>query len=176
MRRSLRFSVPAAVVAAGALVVPAVFVPATASAVDTAITFAVTGGALSITAPASTTFTSVTASAATGTIADVTVSDARLGLVGWTATATSSSFANTATTPTTIANSNVTYTPGLATTTGVVVVIPGLGGAMGSSVTAQIATGVIGGNTAKWSPTISVALPSNATAGTYSGTITHSVA
>jgi hypothetical protein len=177
MRRSLRLSVPAAVIAAGALVVPAIVAPATASAVETTITFTVSGGALSITAPLSTNFTSVTASAATGTISGVTVTDARLGLAGWIASATNSTpFANTAATPTTIASASVNYSPGLATPTGVVVIVPGAGGAMGSAVTAQSATGVVGGNSATWSPTITVNLPANATAGTYTGKITHSVA
>ena len=39
----------------------------------------------------------------------------------------------------------------------------------------QTATGVVGVNAATWNPTISVTIPANALAGTYSSTITHSV-
>lgn len=40
----------------------------------------------------------------------------------------------------------------------------------------QTATNVSGINTATWNPSISVTIPANALAGTYSSTITHSVA
>jgi len=70
----------------------------------------------------------------------------------------------------------VTYAPNTATTTGIAVFTPGTGGAMGASQTAYRATGTVGNNSASWSPTISVAVPAQAVAGTYSATITHSVA
>jgi len=39
----------------------------------------------------------------------------------------------------------------------------------------ETATGVSGNNTAAWNPTITVTIPANALAGTYSTTISHSV-
>ena len=46
---------------------------------------------------------------------------------------------------------------------------------LGAQRTAVTATLIVGNNTVSWSPTITVHVPAGAVAGTYSGTITHSV-
>ena len=76
----------------------------------------------------------------------------------------------------TIPAANVAYDPGTVTGVGE--------GTFAASTAADIAapqpvagaTGEVGATTVGWNPTITVTLPSNVVAGTYSGTITHSVA
>jgi predicted small secreted protein len=148
----------------------------------TGASFDLTGGLMSITvpttvAPLGTQATGVTPSIS-GPLGPVTVTDAR-GLLAatWTASATSTAFTTGAAGPAeTIANTAVTYTPGLPTTTGTAVVTPGLGGPMTGSQTAYSAAATVGNNSTSWNPTISVAVPTQAVAGTYNATITHSVA
>ncbi len=173
----MKKSVLAGVAAAGVSLSAVVF-PATASAADTTVTFSITAGSIAITAPGTATLTeNDLLNTATGSITGVKVTDDRRGIGGWTATASSSAFSNgTGAGTTTIANSQVTYTPGLATTTGVAVVTPGVLGTLGSARNAQVATAVVGSNTATWSPSLSVALPPDRTSGSYSGVITHSLA
>ena len=73
--------------------------------------------------------------------------------------------------------SAVNYDPGAATaTSGNATFTAGSGGAMDASQQAFGASSIIGVNDAQWNPTITVTLPSDAVAGSYSGTITHSVA
>lgn len=156
-----------------ALLVPAAY------AADTNTTFSLNGGALSVTVPASTALSDAATGAASlsGSLGTVTVDDARGGTAGWTASVTSTSFTGqTQVSPTVIANTSVSYAPGLATSTsGVVVATPGLGGAMGTSQTAFSGAAVVGNNSVSWAPTITVTLPSDALADSYAGTITHSV-
>ena len=101
--------------------------------------------------------------------------------MSWTASVVSSPFTtsdgdgNNAT----IAASNVSYLPGLTTaSTGVGVFAPGLTSAfgIGTSATAYTAVAEVGATSVSWNPTITITLPSNTQAGTYTGTITHSVA
>jgi hypothetical protein len=71
----------------------------------------------------------------------------------------------------------VSYAPGAATsTTGAGTFTPGAGGALGTSQTAFTAASETGATSVTWNPTITVTLPSTVVAGTYTGTITHSVA
>jgi hypothetical protein len=152
---------------------------------NTTTTFAVNAGALSVTVPASASLgagnpgTSISAA-----LGSVSVSDARALLTAaWTASATSTAFTTGGgTTPETIANTAVSYWSGAATaTTGLGTFTPGQANAgaavaMGSTVTAFTLTSGVGDNSATWNPTIVVAVPSAAVAGTYTGTVTHSVA
>lgn len=155
------------------------------AASNTTTTFAVNAGALGVTVPASASLgagnpgTSISAA-----LGSVSVSDARALLTAaWTASATSTAFTTGGgTTPETIANSNVSYWSGAATaTTGLGTFTPGQANAgaavtMGSTVTAFTLASGVGNNSATWNPTIVVAVPSAAVAGTYTGTVTHSVA
>ena len=157
-----------------------------ASAADTTATFTLTAGGLSITAPASAALGSgapgSTASAQMGT---VKVDDTRGALVAtWTAKVSSTAFkTGGGTTAETIANTSAQYWSGDKTaSSGTNVFLPGqlldankatLGA---TATTAFSATGGAGNNSASWNPTFIVNIPAAAVAGTYTGTVTHSVA
>ncbi len=170
--------------AVAAAAVSAAFV-GPAQAADTTTTFSVTSGALSITVPASASLGSgapgFTASAQLGT---VTVNDARAAIgASWTVAVSSSNFTTgTATAAETIDKSAISYWSGLATaTSGVATFLPGQLTAvdkvgLGTSKTAFSASATAGNNAASWNPTVIVNIPAQAPAGSYSGTITHSVA
>ncbi|MEV0537704.1 hypothetical protein [Kitasatospora sp. NPDC050463] len=113
----------------------------------------------------------------------VTVSDQR-GLTNatWTATASATNFTTGGATPAeTITTSNVYYWSGPATnTTGTVTVSPGQSDAsakqsLGSPRGAFVSTGN-GNSSTTWSPTVVITVPAAGVAGTYTGTVTHSVA
>jgi len=154
--------------------------PAADSSSSTSVTFTVTVGALSITAPIS----SNLGSGAPGTtigptaIGPVTVTDNRaaLGAV-WTATASSTDFTTGGGTgPETIPATDATYTAGTVTATGTVSAAAQPAFALsGAPQTAVVGTGINGNNTATWNPTISVAVPASAVGGIYTATLTHSV-
>ena len=172
----MRKSLFATVAAAGALAA-AVIAPAVSNAADTVLTFSVAGGALTITAPASQALT-VTGNTASGGITPVVVSDQRLGINGWTASAISSSFDKPLPAAASIPATAVTYSaPLLPARTGVStvagVLVPQT---IDSTTSVVVATAVIGANTATWTGTVSVTLPSDVVAGDYTGTVTHSVA
>ncbi|HEV7707015.1 MAG TPA: hypothetical protein VGP16_02360 [Asanoa sp.] len=156
---------------------PAVAAPST---VDTPITFAISAGGLTITAPTTTVNlgSGVSGGTVSGTIGPVQVNDARgLLVAAWTATVSSTAFHTGGGTPSeTIGSDKATYTPGVFTiVTGLPVPLPGLPGTLASPRTAYTATAA-GVNAVSWNPTLSIALPAAAVAGTYSGTVTHSVA
>jgi hypothetical protein len=154
--------------------VAAMSAPAMAGSPTTA-TFIINAGTLSISAPASATLTSVSAGATTtsGSLGNVVVTDNRGLLVSsWTASVTSTAFANGSNT---VPNTAVNYTAPLASTSGVIVVVPGVG-ALGGTLNAQVATAGVGSNSATWNPTITVTLPTTIVTGTYTATLTHSVA
>ena len=149
------------------------------------VTFTLTAGALTVSDPADKSLGSVatgTASLST-TLGATTVTDNRGALLGtWTATVSATDFTTgTATADETIAKSQVDYYSGPATAfSGTAVLVPGqlavlLKEDLGAARTAFSATGVVGNNSATWVPTVVVNIPSDAVAGTYSGTITHSV-
>lgn len=179
MRKPLVLVLTAAAVGGGLLAAPA-------SATDA--TFTITGGALSIAQPASVTLTgggsSLLGASVTGALGATTVTDERNGTVGWTSRVHGTDFSNGTTT---IAIGNVkAYVPTLPamTVTGVVTASQGVavdalngvtvaGAAPGNALVT--ATAVVGNNTVAFTPHISIPIPSNATAGTYSGTITQTV-
>jgi hypothetical protein len=164
-----------AAIVGGALLSIVALAPA-AHAAETTTTFSLTAGLLSVSAPASAALSNAATGAASlsGSLGTVTVTDARGATLGWTASTTSSTFTGTGLSV--IAAGDVSYAPGLATAfSGVVTPVPGLGGSMASSQTAFAGTVAVGNNSVSWAPGITVTLPSNALAGDYSGTITHSV-
>ncbi|MFD2079031.1 Repeat domain-containing protein [Actinopolymorpha cephalotaxi] len=99
----------------------------------------------------------------------------------WTVTVTSTDFATSPPTQT-ISKAAASYWSGPATsTTGSGNFVPGQPTAAGAvnlntSRTAFSKTTGTGLNTATWNPTLIINIPAQATAGTYTGTITHSVA
>lgn len=156
---------------------------------STTVTFAITAGALNITVPA----TANIGSGAPGTqfsgqLGAVTVSDQRALLVSaWTTKVTSTAFTTgAASADETIPASAVSYASGPATaTTGIGVFTPGqltsalavpLTSVAANAPTAFTKTLGIGNSTTTWNPTLVVNAPASAVGGTYTGTVTHSVA
>ena len=122
-----------------------------------------------------------TTSAQLGT---VTVTDHRgMATASWTATVTATTFVTGgATAAETIPLTQITYWSGPATaTTGTGTFTPGQASAAAAvnltvPRTAFSLTGGSSVNSASWNPTLSVSVPAAAVAGTYTATITHSVA
>jgi hypothetical protein len=176
-----------ALVAASVLLVALPGVASAATTGTTTTTFTLTGGAMSITVPGTTVnlgSVSVAASSLTSLLGTVSVNDNR-GLLsgGWTSSVTSSHFTTGAgTAAETIIASNVSYWSGAATATS------GLGSLLGSQLTSVLAVVVnaaqtaftggslLGNNSASWNPTLIVTIPAAAVVGTYTGTVTHTVA
>jgi uncharacterized repeat protein (TIGR01451 family) len=137
-------------------------------------------GVLSITAPASATLGSAapggTSSASVGI---VQVTDERAGVDGWTATTSATDLTTGGgTRAETIPVGDVQYLiSGFTSTTGSATLtrthVTDLAGTAQAVVTA---TNVNGDNSAAWNPVIQVSVPRGAVGGTYSATITHSVA
>jgi len=155
-----------------------------AEAAGTTTTFTVTAGALSISAPASVALGSVAAgSSLSQSMGAVTVTDARGALdASWTASVVSSDFTTGGGTPAeTVPAGDVSYWSGLATTTsGLGAPVPGQATALlavpiASATTAFAHPVAVGNNSSTWSPTLVIAVPAAAVAGTYTGTVTHSV-
>ena len=152
---------------------------------DTTVTFTVTTGALSMTAPAAATLG--TGNGLPGTTISgelgapgVVVTDDRAALNAiWTATASANAFTNATAGGGTIPATAATYDPGDITTTGTVSAVsptPGTPiGLSGTPADVVLGTGVVGDNTATWDPTIAVAIPGFAVNGVYSDTLTQSV-
>lgn len=152
------------------------------------VTFSLTGGGLSIAEPGTAAaltggaLAGLTGTSLTGALGSTVVTDQRGGVTGWASKITgTTAFTNTTTTiPVTSAKA---WVPGLVSSTGVVAATAGtylleasglpLTGSAQSLVTASA---VVGNNTATFTPSIAVAIPSNATAGDYTGAVTQTVA
>ncbi|MFF3446683.1 hypothetical protein ACFYXJ_06015 [Streptomyces sp. NPDC002667] len=152
--------------------------PGLAAAADdpsTTVTYTVTSGALTMSAPVSANL----GSGAPGTtisapIGPVTVTDDRaLASASWTVTAAETDFANG---PTTIPATDAAYTPGSVTTTGTITATPTAVTLSNSSQVVLTGSDGIGDNTASWNPTVAVSVPAGSIGGTYTGTLTQSVA
>ncbi|HEX3394794.1 MAG TPA: hypothetical protein VHS52_09720 [Acidimicrobiales bacterium] len=149
---------------------------------NTITTFAITGGALAITVPASTVAlatgtVNTGAASASGQLGTVTVDDTRGALLnGWTTTVSSTTFVTGTASPNeTVAVANVKYASGASTVhTGLGVFVPTLTAtALGADASY---TGAAGNSSTSWDPTLTFTLLSSQVAGTYTGTVTHSVA
>lgn len=151
----------------------------TASA-GTPSSFLLTSGSLTISQPASASIGSaaVGSTSLTGKLGTVTVTDGRgLLTASWTATVTATNFTTGGgSTYETVTSANISYSAGVATSiTGVGTFTPGTLASLASSGTAGIWAGA-GSNSVSWNPSITFTLSASQIAGTYSGTITHSVA
>jgi hypothetical protein len=152
---------------------------------DTTVTFTVTTGTLTITAPATIPLGSgAPGTTISGPVGPVTVTDNRALLTAaWTATASATAWTTGGgTLAETIPVSRVGYAVGSITTTGTITAtgtsLPAGVAAGDLSGTAQpVVTGTagVGDNSATWNPTLSVAVPASAVGGAYTGTLTHSV-
>jgi hypothetical protein len=144
---------------------------------DTTLTFDVTSGLLTMTAPTTAPLGSgAPGTTITGVLGAVVVTDDRALLGGlWTAVASSTDFTTgAATTAETIPATDATYTPGTPFVTGSFVATPHTITLSNAPQTIMTSTGN-GNNTATWSPTIAVAVPSAAVVGAYTATMTQSV-
>jgi hypothetical protein len=173
-------------VAAGAAMVVAIAGVASAAPGDTTVTFSVSGGTLSISVPSGPVGlgSGLPGNSVTGQLGNVTVTDTRALLTAaWTASVISTNFTTGGgTSAETVPSSAVSYWSGTATsTTGLGTFTPGQASAgqaqtLNVSRTAYSLSGGTGNNSATWNPTLIVAIPSSAVNGTYTGTVTHSVA
>ena len=144
-----------------------------------------TYAALSISVPASVDLGSVAsgASSLSHSLGTVTVTASGLVAPSFTATVSTTSFTTgSGSAAETIDTASISYWSGPATaTTGLQTPTPGQADAAHAEVlsaprTAFSSTGLVLSITTAWNPTIVVAIPTSAVAGTYTGTITHSVA
>ena len=151
-----------------------------AEAADTTTTFELTGGALSISAPASADLGKVAVGTLTiqGNLGPITVTDNRGALVAtWTANVDSTDFTTgSGSAAETVAKTNLLYTPGLPTAQNPVgAFTPGVATGLGTQAIPAFTAATSGNNSATWNPTVLITLPAQAVAGKYTGTITHSV-
>ena len=166
------------VVAAAGLLSLGIALPASADTTTASVT--VTGGTLTISAPAAagslgSIANSVSGGTISGTLGQVQVNDARSAAAGsgWVASVISTAFTPSA--GPTIAASFVSYTAGTITKVGTATYTANNPGNLTGVAPAVTATGITGDNSAAWNPTINVAVPGGMAAGVYSATITHSV-
>jgi hypothetical protein len=159
---------------------------ATGPPVGTTVTFTVTSGFLTMTAPDAvslgtaigTADTGLPATTVHGVMGTTTVTDDRALLDStWTATAQESDFTTGGgTTDETIPAADATFNPGTFTTTGIF-----LSGPTGSPITLAngpqtvVVATTDGDNIASWDAALAVAIPSTAVLGLYTGTLTQSV-
>jgi hypothetical protein len=163
--------------------------PGVASAAPTGTTtttFTLTGGSISISVPRTTVnfgAVSVSAGSITAQLGTITVHDGRGLLNGsWTSTVSSSRFVAGGQSPAEpIDVTSVSYWSGAPTaTSGVGALLggeptPGAAVAISAAQTAFTGGSLIGNNSASWNPTL-ITTPSAAVVGTYTGTVTHTVA
>lgn len=157
--------------------------PATAVADETALTSAsvtLQGGGLSISAPVDagnlgTQSNSVGAVTISGQLGQVQVTDSRGAPAGsgWTATAISTAFTQTA--GPSVGAAAVGYTAGTITKVGTATYTANDPANLTGVSAVVTATAITGDNTASWNPTITVTFAAGREAGVYLGTITHSV-
>jgi hypothetical protein len=143
-------------------------------------TITLEAGGLSITAPSDagnlgTRSNQVGATTVSGQLGEVQVTDARDAPAGsgWTATAISTAFTQTA--GPSIGAASVGYTAGAISAVGTATYAANDPANLTGVSAVVTATAITGNNTATWNPTIQVAVGANMPAGIYLGTITHSV-
>jgi hypothetical protein len=145
---------------------------------DTTVTFTVTSGALTETAPTTANLGSgAPGTTISGALGAVTVTDDRALLsASWTATASASDWTTgAATAAETIPATDAGYDPGSITTTGTITATGTPITLSGTATPDVTGTNGVGDDTASWDPTISVAVPASAVGGAYTGTLTQSV-
>jgi hypothetical protein len=145
---------------------------------DTNTTFDLTSGTLAISVPASASLGSFPTGSTLvlGKLGSTSVNDTRAALVAqWSASVSSTDFTTgTATANETVAKANVAYTTGVGSSTGTGAFVPV--GAASLAVPGVAGTWAgVGNNSTSWNPTVAMTLLGSQVAGTYTGTITHSV-
>jgi hypothetical protein len=133
-----------------------------ATAAETAVTFSIGGGSLSLSAAGTAAWGEKGSSGTTlvsGQLGDVTVTDQRGGDVGWSVGAATTNVTDGVTSATT-----VRYLAGVVTPTGVVTPLSdGMVTLTGTSGRVVRGTVVVGNNTATWNPTLLLTLPASST-------------
>lgn len=165
-------------VAASAALVGAIALPATAAptAADTAVTVVISGGDLTMSAPTTAGLGTVAPGIlASVPLAAVNVTDTRAGVLGWQAQVTMGNLVGGTNPAHVILASAATYTPGVAVVIGDALVGNSEATGLAAATTVQEATNVVGNNDATWDATLSIQVPTNALADSYSATLTHSV-
>lgn len=168
-------------VLAGSLILPLSTFNSSVSnsfAADTTITLTVTGGGLNISAPATIAFGSVTAgSIASMTMGSVTVTDLRGVAAGgvWVTTAIATDLTKVDLSSA-ISASHVGYAAGTFSHSGTVTLAKTDASDLTTAVTVVSASAIAGGNSATWTPSMTVDVPIGTPNGDYSGSITQSVA
>jgi hypothetical protein len=145
---------------------------------DTTVTFTVTSGELSMSAPVSADLGSgAPGTTINGNLGAVTVTDDRALLsASWTTTAAATDFTTGGGTPAeTVPATDAGYDPGSVTTTGTITVTGTPITLSGTTTPVVTGTDGVGNNTASWNPALAVAVPASAVGGTYTGTLTQSV-
>ncbi len=165
-------------VSVATLALVAMSLMATPASAITPMSFTLTAGALSITAPTTSVslgseVSSTTSSSISGALGVVTVTDQRGGVTTWTTSAIASAFTPSGG-PADPA-SNVSYVAGPISVSSTVVATALTANDLTGEVT--VVTGASSGiSTASWNPTITVVIPPNFSPGVYTATITQSVA
>jgi hypothetical protein len=170
----------------GLAAVAGMVVAAAPASAGTGVTFTLTGGSLSIAQPSATaTITGVTSTAlgttSTGSLGSTTVTDTRASTAGWAVSMSSTDLSDGAT-HTIVAGKMVAYLSAVPTaTSGTAVVtttklsaVTGLtlANTAGSLMTAT----TVGSNVVSFNPTVQLTVDSTDIAGTYTGTVTQTVA
>jgi hypothetical protein len=166
----------AATAAVGSLLLAVGITPASA---QTTTTFSLTSGALSVTAPTSADLgtADLANSSLAGSLGTVSVDDQRgESLASWTVAVSADAFTTGAGTASeTVPATALAYDPGVVS--GSLTTLP-VGTAVSDlsmAKTVVTLTDGVGSNTASWAPTVTVTIPDGIVAGSYSGTITHSI-
>lgn len=172
-----KVTLAAIALASSAALVGVTAVPALAA--DTPTTVTVDAGQLSITVPAAADLSTVLPGEdSTATLGATKVTDARAGTAGWEATVSLPALIGNTLATETIPTTGATYLAEVATPTGTVSVAAPTAKTDLTTATAKIsqtATGVNGNNSASWGATLTVPIPTDVLADSYSGTMTQSV-
>jgi hypothetical protein len=177
------------VFSAGAVLTATVPLAHAALTADTTLSVTIDVGALSISAPANATLGTVSAAVGSTTnaaLGTVTVADSRGSLLGWSVTAvtTTASMSTGGATPKTIAlgpTGPLGWVTGtVSATSGSLLsgVTAGGGGFLNNSTAIPVANAVLtaGGGTYTYNPTLTLTVPSNTAAGTYTVVVTQTIA
>lgn len=165
---------PLAVAAVAGALVAASAVPASAD--DTATTFSLTGGALTLSVQSAAALTNAASGTTTinGSLGAVSVTDNRGGTANWNVSGASTAFTGAIVGGS--SSTAVSYTGGTVTETGTITVADGAATTLTTTAASVVApTALSGNNTAAWSPQLAVTMPAGALADSYSGTVTTSI-
>jgi hypothetical protein len=181
----MRHRTPLVVTAAAVALIGGSALPAmagtTGTPTDTITTFALTGGDLALSVPTNAGLDSKAAgqTAITGFLGTTSVTDLRGGTAPWTVTAGSGVFDLTTGTVATSKSTSVHYTAGALDNTGTAgsITVTSPGSTLITSPTSVLApTNLSGNNFTSWDPALNVTMPASSLAGSYTGTVTTSIA